>query len=662
MRSHREASILNGRQRQAVEFGITKGAKASKRPLLVLAGAGSGKTRVLAHRVAYLIENGADHDRILLLTFTRLAAAEMTQRVGTLIGSSPRPGTQDHTNKLLWAGTFHSVGLKLLRIMARDVNLRTDFTVLDASSAHDLMHAVREDLGFDKRDLGVPPASKCQDINSFRVNAQCKLEMVLQRRFSEYCNQQADLKKLFAAYNKAKIDQNVVDFDDLLRLWLKLMRRPKARKEIQKIWDHVLVDEYQDTNALQAQILKCIKLDGSGLTVVGDDFQAIYSFRAADVENIIDFPEQFDPTAKIIELPTNYRSTAAILDAANAVIVEAPTGYKKQLRTPKGGPIGPKPNLVTVADDRAQATYVVDKVLAYRDKGTPLSEQVVLFRVGDHSVEIEAECRRRDIAFVKLGGNAFVDRPHVRNTLAAFAWAENPKDKTAAMRLLTQLDGVGSATAKQYTSSIEGRKILAALRSFKPPAKAVAGWRDVLVLMTILRKRDASWRQQISAVSRWSTSRIKADDQYAAKQERDIAMLLGVAGTSEGRADFLANFAIDPPAFATAEASDQLVLSTIHGVKGKEFEAVFLINVVDGGLPISHALRNPALIAEERRLLYVAMTRAKRRLTLVMPNKSAYVRQRTAPLGDREPVANRSRFIKAGMLDLFKERDRSRTK
>ena len=300
-------------------------------------------------------------------------------------------------------------------------------------------------------------------------------------------------------------------------------------------------------------------------------------------------------------------------------------------------------------------------MLANRDKGIALSDQAVLFRVGDYSVEVEAECGRRDVAFVKISCNEFKDRTHVKNALAALIWAENPKDKTAAARLLGQLDGVGPATIQKFTSSIKGRKILTALRGFTPPAKSAEKWSEILDLMTALRERSDPWQQQIKQVRRWAMAQIGTTDQDAAKQRRDIETLLGVASTSSSRADFLASFAIEPPELATAVNCDQLVLSTIHGVKGKEFEAVFLINAVDGALPISHALRNRDLVSEERRLLYVAMTRAKRYLTLTMPNKTLNVRQTSAPLGDRRPVATRSRFIKPDMLSLFKELDRSQT-
>ncbi len=650
MRLRNRQLDLNAEQRRAVRFGTS----CRSSPLLVLAGAGSGKTGVLAHRVAHLIEQGVDRNRILLLTFTRLAATEMTERVAGLI-EAPSPSSKfDRGGAVPWAGTFHSIGLRLLRALADEIDLDPTFTVLDAYAARSLMGDVRDELGFA---AGAPDTAECQAIYSFKVNARSPLADVLDARCPKHVDQLAKLKKLFAAYTKAKRAQNVVDFDDLLRLWLKLLRRPKTARSIRRLWDHVLVDELQDTNRLQLEIVRRLKPDGVGLTVVGDDAQAIYGFRAADVTNILRFSEHFTEPATTVTLETNYRSTAAILDASNAVIALAPTGLNKTLRTPKDGPTGSKPALVTVADDQAQARYVVKQVLANQRAGMPLAEQAVLFRIGSHSVDIEAECRRRNVAFVKFGGNALLEKPHVRDLLALLSWAENPKDQTAARRLLCKLPDVGPATAKKFIDSVDGTKVLTALRAFKPPAAASQGWKDVLDVMRGLRKRDTPWLQQLAHATRWIEARAALDAEHGDLIRRDVKVIMGAAKTFTDRPEFLANFALDPgDADAAGKGDDRLVLSTIHAVKGKEFEAVFVINVVDGALPFAMAVRNSVLVAEERRLLYVAMTRAKHRLTLTMPRASALVRPTVAPLG-RLPPANRSRFIPAALLALFDEQE-----
>ena len=656
------AMDLNAEQRRAVRFSVALEGGCLNGPLLVLAGAGSGKTSVIAHRVARLVESGADRNRILLLTFTRLAAAEMTQRVAGLINEPSRRGPRGPIDVLPWAGTFHAIGRRLLRLHADKIDLDPSFTILDAYAARTLMGAVRKDLGFDGQHRDLLPAGDCLAIQSFKVNSRTGLTDVLERHWPDYVDRHADLDALFAAYSKAKRVQNVVDFDDLLRLWLRLMRKPKTGRRIGRLWDHILVDEFQDTNKLQAAILRRLKPDGSGLTVVGDDAQAIYGFRAADVHNILGFSDQFVPPAKVVTLVTNYRSTAAILDAANAVIDLALAGHKKRLMTPKGARTGPKPALVTVADDGAQAQFVVDKVLANRKSGMLLAEQAVLVRIGTHSTDVEAECRRRKIAFVKFGGHAFIDRDGVRDMLAVLAWAENPRDHTSAARLIGDMPGIGDKITRRFIASIEGTKIITALREFNPPTSAEAAWSDLLSLMRKLRNRETSWPEQIKAVRLWMRARAKPQGDDANASGRDIDTLLGVAERFACRQEFLANFALDPPDPEAAGAGgDRLVIATIHAVKGREFEAVFVLNVVDGALPNGRSVRDPDLVAEERRLLYVAMTRAKRLLTLLMPVASAHVQPTTRPLGNRPPVANRTRFITRDLLNLFDQQDLSQS-
>ena len=312
---------------------------------------------------------------------------------------------------------------------------------------------------------------------------------------------------------------------------------------------------------------------------------------------------------------------------------------------------------------QAQARYVLDRVLANRKAGISLADQAVLFRVGSHSADIEAECRRRKVDFIKFGGKAFLGKKHVRHVLAALAWAENPRDQTSAQHLIEAMPGIGSATAGRFLASIEGTKIITALREFKPPVSATEAWSDLRDLMRKLRKRDAPWLDQIKAVRRWMVAQVERLYDNPDACARDIDTLLGVAATFECRQEFLANFALNPHAenAGGSAETDRLVLSTLHAVKGREFEAVFVLNAIDGALPIAGAVRDPDLVAEERRLLYVAMTRAKRLLILLMPQTSAHVQPTVRPLGNRPPVVGRTRFIPNAMLDLFDQQDLSRS-
>ena len=399
---------LNPRQREAARFDAG--------PLLIIAGAGTGKTNTLAHRVAHLVLQGAAPERILLLTFTRRAALEMTRRASRIVAEAHQ-GV-----RLPWSGTFHSVANRLLRKHCRRVGLAESFSVLDRGDAADLMDVVRHELGYSKTEKRFPRKDTCVAIYSHRVNTQGSLEASLKDSFPWCAEWEADLKKLFAAYVERKLSHQALDYDDLLLYWHAMMQDDALAAEIGAAWDHVLVDEYQDTNVLQAEILARLKPEGRGLTVVGDDAQSIYSFRAATVENILSFEERF--SAAVVTLEENYRSTQGVLDAANALLREASRQYRKELRSAKGA--GAKPRLVTVADGAAQASYVVARVLEAREEGTDLKRQAVLFRSSHHSDVLELELVKRNIPYVKYGGLKFLEAGHVKDALAVLRWADNP--------------------------------------------------------------------------------------------------------------------------------------------------------------------------------------------------------------------------------------------
>src|ERR1700730_751060 len=375
---------LNPEQRRAVEYGGP-----AARPLLITAGAGSGKTNALAHRVAHLLVNGIDPRRLLLLTFSRRAASEMMRRVDRIAASVLREKAAPLAEQLAWAGTFHAIAARLLREYAQHIRLDRAFTIHDREDSADLLNLIRHDLGFSKTKQRFPAKGTCLAVYSRAVNAQAPLDEVLGSFFPWCAMWEAELRQLFTAYVEAKQHQCVLDYDDLLLYWSHMMGEPAIATDIAGRFDHVLVDEYQDTNQLQASILLALKPSGNGLTVVGDDAQSIYSFRAASVRNILDFPGHFTPCAQIITLERNYRSTQPILAAANAVIDLAEERFTKNLWSER--PAGERPCLVSVADEAAQARYVVEKVLENREAGQALKAQAVLFRASHHSGALEVE-------------------------------------------------------------------------------------------------------------------------------------------------------------------------------------------------------------------------------------------------------------------------------
>ncbi|MCP1742585.1 superfamily I DNA/RNA helicase [Bradyrhizobium japonicum] len=468
---------LNAEQRRAVEHGVADGATVGA-PLLVIAGAGSGKTNTLAHRVAHLIVAGADPRRILLMTFSRRAAAEMAGRVERIarkvLGENNAAIMRD---ALTWAGTFHGIGARLLREYAERIGVDPAFTIHDREDSADLMNLVRHERGLSKTESRFPAKGTCLSIYSRCVNAEMEIEKVLGQHYPWCAGWAAELKGLFAAYVEAKQTQHVLDYDDLLLYWSQMMSDALIAEEIGGRFDHVLVDEYQDTNRLQSSILLALKPDGRGLTVVGDDAQSIYSFRAATVRNILDFPQSFSPRAEMITLDRNYRSTQPVLAAANGVIGLARERFTKNLWTDRTS--SQKPQLVTVHDEADQARYIVEEVLANREQGALLKHQAVLFRTSSHSGPLEIELTRRNIPFVKFGGLKFLDAAHVKDVLALLRFAENPRDRVAGFRILHLLPGVGPATAQRVLDQMaESTDPLAALGQLAVPPRSGADWTD----------------------------------------------------------------------------------------------------------------------------------------------------------------------------------------
>ncbi|CAN5920314.1 ATP-dependent helicase [soil metagenome] len=641
---------LNDAQRAAVEHGVEAAlhdGSTDERPLLVIAGAGSGKTSTLAHRVARLIAHGTDPQRILLLTFSRRAAQEMERRAGQVVArvfalKSEVPPA------LPWAGTFHGIGARLLREYAAHIGLNDNFTIHDRGDAEDLMGLVRHELGLSSSTRRFPHKGTCLSIYSRTVNTCAPLADVLKQAFPWCAEWEVELKRLFGAYVEAKQQQNVLDYDDLLLYWAGMVAEPSLAARVGARFDHVLVDEYQDTNRLQASILMALKPDGRGVTVVGDDAQSIYSFRGATVRNILDFPSQFTREARIVTLERNYRSTQPILDVSNAVIAQAVERHAKTLWTDKAS--AGRPQLVLVPDEAQQARWVADRVLAHREGGLALKSQAVLFRTSTHSAALELELARRNIPFVKYGGLKFLEAAHVKDLLAVLRFAENPRGRMAGFRVTQMIPGIGPVTATRLLDAMDvAADPGAAVKAFVPPAAAQVEWQRFAETYDALRAPALPWPGDMELALRWYIPHLeRLHDDTSGVRRGDVEQLARLASGYASRERFLTELTLDPPE-ATSDRSgpplldeDYLILSTIHSAKGQEWNSVHVLNVVDGCMPADVA-QGAQELEEERRLLYVAMTRARDHLHLLVPQRF-YVTQQ-AVRGDRHLYAGRTRFI-----------------
>lgn len=654
--------VLNPEQRLAAEYGApNQDRQFCSGPLLVIAGAGTGKTMTLAHRVAHLIVAGVSPERILLLTFTRRAAQEMIRRVDAIVREAMTSKGASHATALPagvlpWSGTFHGIANRLLRRYAANLGLDPGFSILDRGDAADSIDVTRHALGLTKKSRRFPKKDTCLAIYSRCVNSQQPLLDVLNTHYPWCADWETELRDLFRQYVARKQHSQVLDYDDLLLYWSHLLAEQEFASEIGSWFDHVLVDEYQDTNLVQAQILRALKPRGDGLTVVGDDAQSIYSFRAAEVENILGFPQQFEPAAHVVSLQQNYRSTQPILDAANLLIAESERQYRKNLFSTRKD--GAKPTYVTVEDGDAEAEYVVESILGNRESGMRLMDQAVLFRGSHHSDRLELELVRRNIPYVKYGGLKFLEAGHVKDVLSVLKWAENPKNEIAAFRVLKLLPGMGPAYASRCFEHLAiANYQFSSLLHFRPPAATLLDWAAFCGLLQSLSAEpapDESWQAQLGQVRRWYQPHLERIYDGLDTREADLEQLEQISGRYPTRERFLTELTLDPPSAAGDLAGDPLldedylILSTVHSAKGQEWEAVYLLNVSDGNFPSEFATGKPAMIEEERRLLYVAMTRAKQSLALIAPLKYHVTQQRKD--GDKHVYGARSRFLTDRLL------------
>jgi len=656
---------LNGPQRKAASYGEAiaggKGFKAG--PLLIVAGAGTGKTDTLAHRVAHLAIHGVDPARILMLTFTRRAAAEMRRRAHDIVKRALNEplGGVSHTisQRLTWAGTFHSIGNRLLRHYARHLKLDPQFSVMDRGDSADIMDTVRTDLGLSNKEQRFPRKETCLQIYSYRVNTQRSLKETLEKQYPWCAQWEADLTKLYRTYVEHKQRCNILDYDDLLLYWHAMMADARLAQHVSAHFDHILVDEYQDTNRLQAEILHTLRPDGAGLAVVGDDAQAIYSFRAAAVDNILGFPDRFKPRAEVVTLAQNYRSTQSVLDSSNALMAEAPKQYRKHLLSTRGE--GVRPHLITVSDLQAQAECVCGEILRRREANVPLKRQAVLFRSSSHSDVLEVELGKRKIPFVKYGGLKFLESGHVKDLMSVLRWADNPRNTVAAFRVIQLLPGVGPGNARKAVEHLEAQNhSLEALKTFTVPQTLGGDWRKLTELMLTLTEPSRQWPGQVNLVREWYRPHFERSYEHFHTRLGDLDQLEMLSGQYPSRERFLTELTLDPPN-ATSDLAgspvldeDYLVLSTIHSAKGMEWDSVYLLNVVDGSFPSEFSTGKPELIEEERRLLYVALTRAQNDLVLLAPLKFHLTSQ--SRNGDAHVYGGRSRFMTEKVLKSFEAR------
>ena len=626
--------------------------------LIIVAGAGTGKTRTLVARVARVVEQGVPPDRVLLVTFSRRAADELVRRLGHLVGADAA--------RRVHCGTFHAVAHRLLRQHGDRLGLGGGFSVLDPGDAADLMQLARQCVGAaapDQVRRRLPRKDTLLAVYSYVVNTRRPLAEVLPRSFPWVQEHQALIAGTFGEYTGRKRSQALLDFDDLLLYWRAATADDILGPVLADAYDHVFVDEYQDTNLIQGDIIRLLRRDGRAVTVVGDDAQAIYAFRAATVRNMLEFPDEF-PGAAVVKLERNYRSTQPILDLANAVLADATEGYGKQLWTTEAG--GSRPVLATCADVAAQAAAVAEIVLEYHESGVALRQQVVLFRSAHHSDLLEVELRQRRIPFVKYGGLRFLEAAHVRDLLAALRVLDNPRDELAWYRLLQLVDGIGPAGARKVMSALGvgeagsdplGRFVGSDTPLASKAADAAAPLRRALMDCQADTLAPAV---QMERLRQGLDPLLRRRYDNAEVRLRDLDALAELAAGHQSRARVVAELTLDPPVSTGDLAGppllddDYLVLSTVHSAKGGEWRVVHVIHAADGMFPSDMATGDTEGLEEERRLFYVALTRACERLHIYAPLRFHHA----SPFGrgDAHSYAQRTRFLPPGLDGLLDHR------
>ncbi|MDB6023788.1 MAG: UvrD/REP helicase [Verrucomicrobiales bacterium] len=628
-------------------------------PALVIAGAGSGKTRTLTYRVAFLLEQGIPADRILLLTFTNKAAREMMRRVADLLG---------HELSELWGGTFHSIGNRILRRNADRVGYRQDFTIMDREDAKDLLTACVAEMDIDVKATRFPKAEVLGDIFSLAVNKCLPVVDIIEQQYEYFmplAEQITEVQKRYAAKKRAT---NGMDFDDLLVLWLKLLQdNQEVREQYQRRFQFVLVDEYQDTNKLQGDLIDLLAARNKNVMVVGDDSQSIYSWRGANFLNIFEFPKRYEG-AKVYKIETNYRSTPEILAVANAAITANIHQFAKELAPARKS--GSKPAIVTCGDANEQAAFIAQRVLELRDEGIALNDMAVLYRSHFHALELQLEFTRRNIPFSITSGMRFFEQAHIKDVAAYLKFVSNPRDELSFKRLARLLPGVGGKGADKMWAAFPAQDFEQPAPEAKNPIAAALQRCSAAVP----KKTAAAWAQFSATIAQLETEPVRGNaskmirlvieagykehlqEEYANYRQRleDLEQLAEFAHRFESLNEFLTQLAL----LTNVEAEDQqtatrddeqIRLSTIHQAKGLEFDVVFVIMLCDGLFPSARSLDIPDGEEEERRLFYVAVTRAKNELYLSYP----LIRFMPGSTGDA--MQQPSRFLGEIPKDLVEE-------
>ena len=585
-------------------------------PALVVAGAGTGKTRTLTYRVARLIEQGIRPESILLLTFTRKASREMLRRASLLL---------DERTERVSGGTFHSFANMILRQYAGEIGYSSSFTILDQGDSEDVINILRTRAGLATKKKRFPKKQTLQRMYSASVNTLTPLDLVIAKDFPQFSEQIDEIEQLAQAYVGYKRQNNVMDYDDLLVNLVTLLEKHEGiRTKLSDRYRHIMVDEYQDTNRLQARIVRQLAATHSNVMVVGDDSQSIYSFRGANFRNIMDFPKDFDG-ARVITLEENYRSTQPILDFTNDIIRMAAEKYSKTLFTRKES--GMTPALIAMEGENTQSRFIAQHILELREEGVPLKEIAVLFRAGYHSFDLEIELARANIPYVKFGGLKLMETAHIKDMLAHLRIVENPKDIVSWTRVLLLCDGVGPVTAERITN-----EIVAGLNPLHERAddriRQLARGEEIPAMLDMLREisgRGVAPGDKVERLLRYYTPVLKARYDDHPKRMKDLEMFQTIAERYSQLAIMLTDMALEPPNESVEDLlpegheDEYVTLSTIHSAKGLEWNSVFVMYLVDGRFPVSAAAEDMESMEEERRLFYVACTRAKQRLYLTYP-------------------------------------------
>lgn len=612
-------------------------------PVLVVAGAGTGKTRTLVYRVSRMVELGIPPSQILLLTFTRKSSQEMLRRAGALVGSKAEQ---------VVGGTFHSFANITLRKYAATLGYANNFTILDQGDVEDVVNLLRARLGFDAKGMRFPRKQTLASMISASVNRLTPLELIIEEEYPQYRRQTDQIERLARGYQEYKRGHNLMDYDDLLvSMSMLLEGYTDIRERLAGQHRYIMVDEYQDTNKLQHEIIRLLGEKHGNVMAVGDDSQSIYSFRGANFRNIMDFPKSF-PGTTVITLEENYRSTQPILDLTNEVLRHAIEKYEKHLFTRRGG--GEMPTIISTADESLQSQFVVQRVLELREQGIELDDIAVLFRSSFLSFDLEIELNKANIPYVKMGGYKFIETAHVKDLISYLRVIHNPKDVVSWNRILLLLPGVGPRTAQKVLDEIVEERLMlgsGAEEHARGVANDAVG--DLMARLTSLQEERLSVPEKVDLLVDYYRPILQGKYDDYNKRLKDVEMFAEIAARYRSLASFLSDMALEPPTESVVgmepgHEDEKLILSTIHSAKGLEYNTVIIIWALDGRFPSIYAANSLEQMEEERRLMYVATTRAKDRLIIIYPTN----------IYDRESgmvLSKPSRFI-ADMPEEIAER------